>query len=168
MHSESRQISRRGWVQVSKVSRRGSIGLFLFVALSLATSVMVGCGWFAESQFALANESRLPRWLSVPSGLRRTDVLVTMSYYVRPWGRSARFTMRDLKGKTLTQVEGKQKGLGPVRLKTTPPGFPSGYPAYEVITVAGTTDIVEHKAMEPKFYMTDDPAVWRELDVPQN
>ena len=48
-----------------------------------------------------------------------------------------------------------------------PPGFPPGYPAYEVITVNGITDIIEHRKMEPIFYVTDDPAVWKELGVGQ-
>ncbi len=41
-----------------------------------------------------------------------------------------------------------------------------GYPAYEVITVNGVTDIVEFRHMEPIFYMTDDPRVWKELGIP--
>jgi hypothetical protein len=51
--------------------------------------------------------------------------------------------------------------------ETSSAGFPSGYPAYEVITVNGMTDIIEHRKMEPMFYMTDDPAVWKELGVTQ-
>jgi len=41
----------------------------------------------------------------------------------------------------------------------------SGYPSYEVITLNGITDIIEHRRMEPIFYVTDDPAVWKELGV---
>jgi hypothetical protein len=36
-----------------------------------------------------------------------------------------------------------------------------------VVTVNGITDIVERRTMEPVFYMTDDPAVWKELGVQQ-
>jgi hypothetical protein len=43
-----------------------------------------------------------------------------------------------------------------------------GYPSYEVITIDGLSDVVEHRAMEPTFYMTDDPAVREELKVPAN
>jgi uncharacterized protein (DUF362 family) len=88
-----------------------------------------------------------------------------MSYYVKPWGRSATFILQDTKGKTRTKVNGKTRGLGPNQLKHPPPGFPPGYPAYEVITVNGITDIVEHRKPEPIFYITDDPAVWKELGV---
>jgi hypothetical protein len=41
------------------------------------------------------------------------------------------------------------------------------YPQYFAVTVDGITDIVEHKKMEPIFYMTDDPAIWKELGVMQ-
>ena len=34
-----------------------------------------------------------------------------------------------------------------------------------VATVNGITDIIEFRKMEPVFYMTDDPAVWKELGV---
>jgi len=84
-----------------------------------------------------------------------------MYYHVKPWGRSATFIMQD--GKRQTRVDGKVKGTEPFQLKNPPPGFPSGYPSYEIITVNGMTDIIEHRRMEPIFYMTDDPAVLNEL-----
>ena len=42
-------------------------------------------------------------------------------------------------------------------------GFPAGYPVYEIIAVGGKTEIIEHRKMEPVFYVTDDPAVWAEF-----
>lgn len=84
-----------------------------------------------------------------------------MNYYVKPWGRSATFVLHN--GKTRAKVDGKLKGNEPLQLKNPPQGFPSGYPSYEVITVNGITDIIEHRKMEPFFYVTDDPAVWNEL-----
>jgi hypothetical protein len=53
-------------------------------------------------------------------------------------------------------------------LKKPPLGFAPGYPGYEVISIDGLTDVVEHRAMEPTFYMTDDAAVREELGVPAN
>jgi hypothetical protein len=50
-------------------------------------------------------------------------------------------------------------------IKNSPAGFPKGYPKYVVITVDGITDIIEHRKMEPIFYVTDDPAIWQELGV---
>ena len=149
-----------------KIVRRIDKLLLLFVALTITGSA-VGCEWFPESTFELARESRLPNWITLPPGRTRADVSITMSYYSMPWGRSATFILQDAKGKIRTKVHGKTRGLGPNHLKQPPPGFPPGYPAYEVITVNGITEIIEHRKQEPIFYITDDPAVWKELGVAQ-
>jgi hypothetical protein len=128
----------------------------------------IGCEWFPESTFELASESRLPRWITLPPGLTRADVSLSMSYYVWPWSRRATFVLRSAEGKTLTKVRGKVRGLGPNQLKESSPGSPPGYPSYEVITVNGMTEIIEHRRMEPRFYVSDDPAVRKELGVWQN
>jgi hypothetical protein len=156
----------REGVQVFKITRPIDKFLLLFVALTISGSG-TGCEWFPEATFELASESRLPKWVSLPPGLTRADVSLTMSYYIMPWGRSAIFILQDKKGKTRTRVYGKMKGLEPLELKHPPPGFPPRYPFYEVITVSGITDIIEHRKMEPIFYVTDDPAVWKELGVGQ-
>jgi hypothetical protein len=147
-----------------KIIRRTNTFLLLLVALAISGSA-IGCEWFPESTFQLASESRLPKWISIPSGLTRADVSLTMSYYIRPWGSSATFILRDTRGQVRTKVDGRVKRSGPFQLKHPPQGFPPGYPAYEVITVKGITEIIEHRKQEPTFYVTDDPAVWKELGV---
>jgi hypothetical protein len=146
-----------------KVNRRIQRILLLFFVLTLWGSVIVGCEYFPEATFELANESRLPRWFNLPRGLARPDVSVTMKYYSKPWGITATFILQDAKKQVLTKVCGKAKGTEPSHLKHPPQGFPPGYPYYEVITVNGVTEIIEHRKMEPVFYVTDDPAVWKEL-----
>ncbi len=136
--------------------------LFVFVALTIAGSVIVLLRVIPESTFELASESRLPKWIVLPPGLTRADVSITMSYYNKPWGWDTTFILKDTTGQLRTKVYGKERDLEP-----PPPGFPPGYPAYEVITVNGITDIIEHRKMEPIFYVTDDPAVWKELGVGQ-
>jgi hypothetical protein len=126
---------------------------------------LLGCGFFPESTFELANESRLPKWFTLPKELSRSDVNVTMSYYIKPSGRTATFTLLNAKNQKLAEVKGTQTGLEPLMLKNPRPGFPSGYPSYEIITANGITEIIEHRKMEPIFYITDDPAVWAELGV---
>jgi len=149
-----------------KIIRRIDKFLLFFVTLTIAGSA-IGCEWFPESTFELASESRLPKWITLPPGLTRADISITMSYYVKPWGGSATFILKDTKGQIRTKVAGKVKGLEPLQLKHPPPGFPPGYPSYELITVNGITEIIEHRKPEPIFYITDDPAVWKELGVGQ-
>jgi hypothetical protein len=149
-----------------KIIKRVDKFLLFFVALTIAGSA-VGCAWFPESTFELASESRLPKWITLPPGLTRADVSIKMSCYIMPWGRSATFTVQDTKGQIRTKVGGKAKGLEPFHLEHPPPGFPPGYPSYEIITVNGITEIIENRQPEPIFYITDDPAVWKELAVGQ-
>lgn len=125
----------------------------------------LSCEFFPESTFELAPESRLPKWFSLPPGLARTDVTVIMSYFIRPTGRTASFTLKDPKKENLAKVRGKQKGDFPIELKNPSPGFPPGYPSYEIITANGVTEVIEHRRMEPIFYITDDPAVLLELGI---
>jgi hypothetical protein len=120
---------------------------------------------FPESIFQLAPDSRLPKWFESPSGMTRDQLSVTMTYYISPFGATSEFTMRGPKGNTLREVSGKNRGNEPVHLKMQQPGIGQGYPAYEIITVNGVTDIIEHRRMEPIFYVTDDPEVWAELGV---
>lgn len=87
-----------------------------------------------------------------------------MSYYIDSSGSTATFILLDAKKQKLAEVKSTKLGKEPILRKTPQPGFPTGYPAYEVITVNGITDIVEHRKMEPIFYMVDDPAVWAELN----
>lgn len=135
------------------------------VVLAAASLTLFGCEYFPESTFELARESRLPKWFSLPPELSRSDVTVTMNYYVRSSGRTSTFILHDTKKQKLAEVNGTQKGLEPLKLKNPRPGFPPGYPSYEIITVNGITEIIEHRQMEPIFYITDDPAVWAELGV---
>jgi hypothetical protein len=146
-----------------KLIQRFNRYLLWGVALTISVCGIIGCEYFPESTFTLASESRLPKWITLPPGLTRADVSITMSYYVNSWGRSATFILRDKKEQILAKVKGKMKGLEPLQLKNPPKGFDPNYPAYEVITVNGITDVIEHRKPEPIFYVTDDPAVMKEL-----
>ena len=136
--------------------------LILGILSALTCLTTVGCEYFPESTFALASDSRLPKWSEVPSGLSRNDISVTMSYYSYPWGGRAKVTWQDASKHTLKQAEGKVDCNEPFNLKNSPRGAVPGYPTYEPITVNGVTEIIEHRKMEPLFYITDDPVVWKQ------
>lgn len=131
------------------------------ISLMLMASSMAGC---LESSFKLAQDSRLPRWLETPEGMSRDDLVVTMDYYSTFSGAEAVFNLyKKNELFSFKKVVGTPRG--PLRLKNPPSGFPKHYPSYEVITVNGLTDIIEHRKMEPIFYVTDDPAIWKEFGV---
>jgi hypothetical protein len=128
---------------------------YLLVGVAAATlaSTITGCEYFPESTFRLANESRLPKWFAIPPELARADISITMNYYVTPWGRTATFVLQNSKGKVLKKLHGSDACNKPFELKNPPQGFPAGYPAYELVMVNGTTEMIEHRKMEPIFYI---------------
>jgi len=141
------------------------VGRYLLVGAAFTTlaSTIIGCEYLPESTFQLASESRLPKWITLPPGLTRADVSITMSLYNLPWGPHAVFILKDAQGKILEKTYGEEKCSKPYDPNNPPPkGFPLGYPLYEEITVKGTAEIIEHRKMEPVFYIADDPAIWKE------
>lgn len=137
---------------------------FLAILLAIVFLTNKGCELFPEATFTLASDSRLPKWVTLSPGLTRANVSLTMSYYVLPWGRSSQFILRDKNAHILKKENGKMRCRAPFELENPPQGFPSGYPAYEAITVNGITEIIEHRKMEPIFYVTDDTAVWKQYE----
>src|ERR1700744_4562101 len=131
-----------------KIAQRGAGYLLCLIAITLLGSMLVGCEEFPESTFKLASDSRFPRWITLPPGVTRTQVSLTLSYYIKPWGSSASFTLRGPKGTVLQTVVGKVRCKEP--LQSGGPGHQSdsGYPYYEAISVNGVTEIMEHKKME--------------------
>ncbi len=125
---------------------------FVLIAALLVSCVMTGC---VESSFELASESRLPKFVTLPPGLTRADVSVTLNYYTM---RGAKFILKTSKGKKLAEINGKVKNIGPLYLKNSP-----GAPGYEIVVANGITEIMEHRKMEPIFYVSDDPAVRKAL-----
>jgi len=142
-------------VKIAKMMRvfRRVEKCLLVVALCASCFAFSGC---VESTFTLDGDSRLPRWFTLPPELTRRDVSVTLTYYT--WG-PAKFTLKDWKGKKLAVISGKEQSSSPLHL-TGNHGF---YPAYEVISANGITEIIEHRKPEPIFYVSDDPVVREEL-----
>jgi hypothetical protein len=141
------------------LTQTGKRHLFLGISLAILFSVHTGCDFLAESTFTLANESRLPKWVVLPPGVTRADISLTMSYYILPWGGSARFKLQDKNKQTIEKENGRVRCRNPFQLKNSPKGFSAGYPNYEAITVNDITEIIEHRKMEPIFYVTDSPEV---------
>jgi hypothetical protein len=135
----------------------------VIVVVLIISGSWIGYEYFPESTFQLASESRLPKWVTLPPELTRANASLTMNYRVVPW-RSAQFILGDKNGHILKKENGKMRCGAPFELENPPQGFPSGYPAYEAITVHGITEIIEHKKMEPIFYVTDDTAVWKQYE----
>jgi hypothetical protein len=139
------------------------IAVLISIFVAFVGIGMTGCEYFPESTFQLAPDSRLPKWITLPPGIARTQVSIEMNYYSNLWGSDTTFVLRDAKHQTLRKIYGKVKCNEPILIKGRT--GETGYPSYQVITVNGMSEIVEHKKMEPKFYISDDPIVWNAISA---
>ena len=134
--------------------------LLSYIILS-AILLLSSCGFVPESTFELSNESRLPKWYFLSPGSLRSDIKVKMNYFVNSTGRTATFIITDTRTNKSVKYEGSQRGLEPIKLRWSR----ESHPMYEVITVNGITEVIEHRKMEPIFYITDNPAILNELGL---
>lgn len=133
--------------------------LGLIAGVCIFAYAVSGC---LESSFRIASESRLPQWVTLPAGVERADVSLTVSYYTTLLGDSVQFTLQDKNKQTIKKVSGRDRCLKPFQLTNSPRGLPSGYPNYAVVTVDGITEILEQRRPEDILYVTDDPVVWKQ------
>ena len=155
-------VDQRGSPMADQIAVERGARLRWAMLLTLALAACSPTRGCIESSFTLAPESRLPKWFA-STGVPRSDAIVTMDYWIGPSGATATFVLRDSRGRAFARVVGEVQGKGPVSLKPRDPTDPIGYPLYEVITVDGVVDVIEHRRMEPVFYVTDDPVVWSKL-----
>jgi hypothetical protein len=122
----------------------------LLVAVLFSGSCLLsGC---LESSFQLSDESRLPLCIKLPPTAKRQDVSLTLNYYTNPFGSNAKFILRNQGGEILEEVSGNERPIGETQAGLR-------YPLYVLVEVNGIAEIVEHRAMEPIFYISDDPGI---------
>ena len=92
---------RRVHHEMITLTQRIKSHLLLGILLAIVCFTNMGCEFLAESTFKLADESRLPKWVTLPPGLTRADVSLTISYYSMPWGGSARFILQGKNGQVM-------------------------------------------------------------------
>ena len=151
MHSSRQVIHKQMARQIATLIQRIKSHLFLGILLAIVCFTNMGCEFLAESTFKLADESRLPKWVTLPPRLTRPNISLTLSYYSIPWVGNARFTLRDKNQQIIEKYIGRTICKRPFQVKSLPQGFPSGYPNYQVVTVNGITEIMEQKKPEPSF-----------------
>ena len=140
----------------------GFVKMIFRIFFIIPAFCILGC---MESSFRLAEDSRLPKWFEVPAEMDRGELGVSMDYYSYPSGTYAVFKLYNRYGIRLKKVTGKARGIHPIYLGPEDTDPLEQYPSYEVITVDGITDIIEHRKMGPIFYINDDPEVWEKLGV---
>jgi hypothetical protein len=140
-------------------------GSLLLAILCLGVTA---CGLWPESMFTLSDTSRLPKWFTQDSGAPRSQFTVEMDYYISPFGRSATFILKRPDGSVVSKASGKIRDDHPIYIGPASSDSLRQYPSYEVVTVNGISEAIEHRAMEPIFYVADDPAVLKQLGIATN
>lgn len=122
----------------------------LIVAFCVSSCAISGCiAWNGE----LSSDSRLPKWITVPPGLTRADVIVQEEEM--DTGGKIAVILYNKKFKTLEKVRGKQYYL-------------SG--GYFIDIVDGVPEVIAHTTHKwknidkyPYLFVVDDPALKRKL-----
>ena len=135
--------------------------LLCICTLATVGQSLVGCDRFPESTFVLASDSRLPIWIKVPPGVAISSLKLTISYYIRPLGANAVFSLQD-KDTVIEKLDAKVICRTPFTVPAHSSGSASGYPLYQAVSVKSVTEIIEHRRMEPVFYVTDNASVWKQ------
>jgi hypothetical protein len=139
-----------------------SVAFLIFWLISTLTYHDPVTGAMVESNFALSDSSRLPMWFNLPQSYSRENLTVIIYYYASSDGKpDLKADLIDKKGKSpkdivmygggkvLETKYGHTKKLGSM-------GLDNPYPSYTEGTIDGIAEIIEHKAMEPIFYISDD------------
>jgi len=120
--------------------------LVIVAILFSGCSMLSGC---LESSFQLSDASRLPVWIKLPPTVQRQDVSLTLNYYSVLFGPNAKLILKNRRGEVLEQLSGHDEPFGSL----------SEYPVYVLVVVNGVPEIIEHRKMEPVFYVSDDSAI---------
>ena len=132
------------------------------IALIVSVFFLISCHpirGFLESEFTLAPESHLPVWIELPHDIKRDDVTIYLQYYT---------PMFDVNDTVLIVKDGwrtiyKETGTSnnhPKYWAWANKNWPKrAHPGFVNITIDGKTEIIEHKKMEPIFYISNESAV---------
>ena len=132
------------------------------VVMCLMTAVYVAglsACVFPEAEFNLADSSALSHWFTLPEGQTRRDVSVVYSLYGYNSGKT-RMRMYDARRRLLSEVWPTIEA----RVSKAQLGVPvtgdqtlDRYPGYTVLALGTDREVVEHRQMEPVFYVVTDP-----------
>jgi len=135
--------------------KRSRIAVFL-----LMLHAAVGCDLrygFMESRFELAKESRLPKWVRMPTGYSRQDVRVVLTFYTHPISEDKVIAVLygpPPENKQLDENIGTSR-VHPITQREHEKGQFAVYPSYLIITVNDISEIFEHRSKGDILYIVD-------------
>jgi hypothetical protein len=140
----------------------------LLIGVIFAGCACAGCDLrygILETSFRLADDSRLPKWFTIPNGYARSDLNVIIDFYISPcpFCKDSVITLYGPPphNKEIMKKAGKQR-WHPLSDRDRYNKYPNtGYPNYSIITVEGTDEVFEQRRREDGdiLYITDDPNI---------
>jgi hypothetical protein len=131
-----------------------------FLSILLIGLVLSACDlsnpWlgFHESSFELHPSSRLPVWVVAP--VDRRNIKIELHYFTSPFdGDDTLLTLKDIDGNILLEVTGVSEYHPEYWEWAQRDRVARRYPIFMNVTIEGKTEVIEHKKMEPAFYMSD-------------
>jgi hypothetical protein len=128
------------------------------IAIIISAIAFWGCDpryGMVDSNFKIAQESRLPKWFNIPSSLSRQDLTMDITIYVTPYeGIIAKMVLRGPgpEYKVLSEKIG-HKRQHPLSEKQNY----NEYPHCAIIAVNEVEEVFEQRRPEAIFYVSDDP-----------
>jgi len=126
--------------------------IIMFTIVSLGCDPQYG---MIDSNFRLAQESRLPKWFQIPSNYSRNDLTMDITFYTHPSGKIiVKMVVRGPgpERKVLSEKIGSER-----RHPLTEQQSYTEYPHYSIITVDGVEEVFEQRRPEDIEYISDDP-----------
>ena len=116
---------------------------------------------FIESEFTLSPDSPLPSWYpKIPEGYNREDLSIRLRYYAPPFDiDDTVFWVESSWWHTLYKTTGRSERHPEFYDWAKKDWKARHYPSFMKITIDGKTEIIEHKKMEPIFYISNEDAV---------
>ena len=108
---------------------------------------------FIESQLNLSPESRLPKWVDIPSEYTRAELTMTITYYTFGYVKMVlRGPAPD--NKVIMEVVGKDR-WHPLTKKQ---GY-NVFPSYSITSVGGVEEVFEQRERGNILHISDDPKI---------
>jgi hypothetical protein len=138
----------------------------IFYIILLLCLLLFGCDpryGLLESNFRLADNSRLPKWFTVPQGYSRSDLKITIDLYTSllPFCNNAVITIYGPRpeNKVIMKKAGKDR-WHPLSDRDSYNKYPNTkVPNYSIITVDGIDEVFEQRREDDILYITDNPEI---------
>ena len=150
----------------TSTAKKFRTSMLIIISISLIFLLFTFCDpryGFLESNFKLADRSRLPKWFTIPQGHGRFDFKMTINLYTKvlPFTNNVVVTIYGPipDNKVVMKKAGKERWHPYTLRQFKEKGSYDVCPTYQIITIDNVEEVFEHKCEGEGdiLYITDDP-----------